>query len=317
MQLHAVPRRGARLVLLAALAAGWPQAAAAAVSVDLLDLFAAEDDAGGWRLEVSLEGTELTDVLLTPPGRGAITLSCADIGGGTIECDFDDPPSSAPGFASLAVLLAAYPAGPWTLDVDGSALTAAVAFGPTEPDDRVTVTSPAEGAADVSPTPTIDYSHACSNCVALGFEIWNPPAETVGLELFVFGSPPASPGSVAYADFTSNQGPKPPALPNGTYRLTASTIVGSVTTEPLVPSGSFTYTTGAIRDDDQLFTVPEPSGAAGALAALAALGCLGARSTRREPRLTSPSCARARTSSRAARPAPCCLASAWSRSRSR
>jgi len=93
----------------------------------------------------------------------------------------------------------------------------------------------------------------------------------VGLERSFLGAPLPTEGSVPYADFESTEGPKPPELPDGQYRLTVSTAVGSITTQSLTPGGDeFEYVSAGVRNVDIFFTVPEP-GAAGLGVVLAAV----------------------------------------------
>jgi hypothetical protein len=101
----------------------------------------------------------------------------------------------------------------------------------------------------------------------------------VVLEYLAQGDPPTTPNTVPYGDFTSPDGPTPDALQNGVYELFASAVVASISEQTLA-SGTpqqqpFEYTTGAGRDTQTSFTVPEPTGAA-----IAALGALVALSRR-------------------------------------
>lgn len=129
-----------------------------------------------------------------------------------------------------------------------------------------TVSDPAPGATNVSGMPTVVYTQDCTNCVALIFEIDGIGGPTdVGLER-IYLAPPALPteGAIPYAEFESFEGdPKPEVLPDGDYRMTATTAVGSITMESLTPDGDdFEYVTGGLRNVDTLFTVPEPGAAA-------------------------------------------------------
>jgi hypothetical protein len=253
--------------------------------VELLDLIAAEGS-DGWRLEIDLEGTGISSVFIHRGPLPMLQLTCMP-SAGFVDCQYDDPPPTQPGYPSLAALLAVHVPGTWGLLVDG-VLSASFAFGPVEPNGTVTVTAPASGATDVSPTPTIDYTHDCSNCNVLAFEIEDFDGTLgIGLETFLFGPPLPSPGSVPYAILESFEGPKPPALPNGRYELFASTAVGAITVVPFDQGGSFEYTTGAIRDRRTVFTVPEPASAtSAAVAALAAVCC--ARRSRARARRRTP-----------------------------
>lgn len=257
------PLRTVLLVAVAAALAG-PATARAAVTLDLFALLAYEDDSG-WRLVAELEGSnEITTATLTPPARPAFALACGASSERT-ECEFESSEA-----ASLAELLTAYPSGQWTLSLNGGTRSATLGFAPVAPDGLVTVTSPADGAADVSPTPTIAWVHDCSNCVALSFDLVDVAgAFPIGLEVFVAGSPPPSPGSLAYDALESYRGPKPAALPDGSYALAAATVVGSVTNRNLTPGGdAFEYSSGALRATESRFTVPEPAAPAATAAAL-------------------------------------------------
>lgn len=68
-----------------------------------------------------------------------------------------------------------------------------------------------------------------------------------------------SPGSLSYGQLECYQGPKPSSLPDGVYALTASTVVGEITTERLAPGNdALEYSQGALRNVRTTFTVPEP-----------------------------------------------------------
>jgi hypothetical protein len=220
-----------------------------------------------WFLNIGIEGsTNITSASLTPPGKAAIPLVCTNQGG-FVACDFD-----AVGFASLEQLLESYPAGTWVLELNSGDRTANLDFDPVDPDGVGTVSDPLDGAANVSPTPSVSYDQDCTNCDALIVEIngHTTPVD-VGLERVLF-APLAASGSVSYADFESFEGPKPSALPDGQYHLTLSTAVGGITTENLTPGGdAFDYVTAGIRNVDTFFTVPEPSAAALGVAVAALL----------------------------------------------
>jgi len=260
--------------LLAFLAAHAAAPAQAAVTLDIASLFAVEDDSG-WRLRVELEGSgDVASATLAPPGQPAFALACGSSGEGT-ECEFESAEA-----ASLAALLAVYPSGEYQLALNGGTHTAGLPFDPVAPDGLVTVTSPADGEAYVDPTPAISWTHDCTNCVALGFDLVDLAAPIdVGLERFVI--PPVSPGSISWSQLESYRGPKPSALPDGLYGLTASTAVGEIATERLTPGNDgFEYTQGALRDVRTTFTVPEPGAVASGVALLAALGCAAGRRAR-------------------------------------
>jgi hypothetical protein len=232
--------------------------------VGLLEIFPFEND--GWRLEVHLEGSDaVTTATLTPPGAPAIDLACTASGVGASECELLEPPPIEGGYETLAALLAVYPAGDWVLTVNGS-LTATVSVLPVEPDGVVTVTSPPDDSY-TSATPTIEYEHDCTNCVAVYFEIDDSSA--IELEVFLGGTPPASPGSIPYSELVSSAGPKPPELPDGLYRLTAGVAVGYQEIETLSDLTTFQYTMAVGSEGASSFTVPEPF--APGVAALAAL----------------------------------------------
>jgi hypothetical protein len=243
-----------------------------AQTLDIVSLTAEQGTFGGdpdWFLNVGVEGsTNITSASVTPPGQAAIPLDCADQGT-FVECDFEHLD-----FPSLASLLATYPAGTWVLELNSGARTANLDFSPVAPDGVGTASDPANGATNVSPTPTVSYDQDCTNCDALLVEITGI-ATPIQVELErVFFAPLDASGSVPYADFEPFEGStKPPELPEGQYQLSLSTVVGSLTTETLTPGGDeFEYATGGIRNVETTFTVPEPSAAAlgVALAALLA-----------------------------------------------
>lgn len=244
-------------ILALAAAASLAGARAGAQTLEVVDL-TAEEEVSGWFLNVSLEGsTNIASASVTPPGGPAIDLACLNLGD-LVECDFEDP-----GFTSLAELLASYPAGTWDLELNGGDRTASLDFSPVEPDGDASVSDPADNATNVSPTPTIVYSQDCTNCLLLLFEIDVAGGQgDISLEGLIFAPIPAS-GSVPYADLESADGPKPAELPEGEYRLTNSIAAGSITMESLTPGGDdFEYGTGAVRNVETSFTVPEPSAAA-------------------------------------------------------
>lgn len=232
----------------------------------------AERDSTGWRFVAAFEGSgNITSATLRPPGGTAIPLACETVGLDEVECLFEDS-----GFASLTALLVTYPAGSYALSLNGGARTATLPFGPVEPDGVVTIIDPTNGEANVPGTPTISYTHDCTKCVALVFEVTDLGAPIpVGLELFVFGSPPPSIGTVPYAALESFEGSKPSELPLGSYALVASTAVGTIGEAVLAPGGApFEYATGALLGTESSFTVPEPAEFVAGWVASAALAVL-------------------------------------------
>ena len=127
--LAAVTRLACVATAVAALAL--PAAAAEQSFVSIV----AVQTATGWFFETEVDG---------PPGRsptrrshrppGLRSLSAASPSGDGDSCYRTDPPEGGAGFASLAALLAAYPAGSYLLSLDGGALTAQLDFAPLEPD---------------------------------------------------------------------------------------------------------------------------------------------------------------------------------------
>jgi hypothetical protein len=230
--------------------------------------------AAGWFFEAEVDADPglLPDAALTPPGGSPVALGCTTSTDAD-SCFVTDPPVEGPGFATLAALLASHPAGSYLLSIDGGALTAHLDFAPVEPDGSVHVTSPADGARSVDDTPTLAYTQDCDSCGFLFFEIDGfGSAEGVSLETTRIGTPPlASSGSVPYSELTSSEGPKPAALPDGSYRLSASAGVGSLTTETFDQGGELGYGTGAEQRTTTLFTVPEPGTWPAAVASLVAL----------------------------------------------
>jgi len=251
---------------------GLPAAADAETFVSIV----AVQTAAGWFLETDLDGPPGTipDATLTPPGGSPLTLTC-EFAGGEDRCFRTDPPADGVGFGSLAALLAIYPAGSYLLSLDGGALTAQLDFAPAEPDGSVAVMLPANGAVGVSPTPSIAFTNDCDTCGFLFFEIEGFDAtDGISLETTRIGPPPfPATGTVDYAELSSLGGPKPAALPDGSYRLAAGAGRGSLTDETFQEGGGFQYGTGAERRTTTGFTVPEP---AGGLASAAMLGAFGA-----------------------------------------
>jgi hypothetical protein len=260
------------LVLLAAIAA---PAAQAHLDVYRAELFAIERD-GSWRFVMLVEGSEdVALAVVTPPGGGALQVPCQTLGFELVECARVQPAPPAAGFASLAALRAAYPAGDYTVATTGPR-SGVVPFDPLDPDGAVTVLEPAPGAV-VGPTPTISYKNDFNGCAALLFQIEETgPTPDVGLETVLLATHAAS-GSIAYADLAPFEGEtKPPELPEGSYELLAAAVTGVQGVTTFSPGGDFVdYSSGARRDGLVHFTVPEPSGralgdaAVGAVAALA------------------------------------------------
>lgn len=236
-------------------------------------------------LEVNLSGTGITDAQFLAPGHAPIALDC-QASGATIDCAYEHPHSQEPGYASLAALLADWNAGDWAVTLNGGQYaTEPLSFAPVAPDGTATVTAPAPGSTGVSSTPTVTYTHDCTNCNVILVEVSDVPNLAVDLEQFLMGAPLASPNSVTYDQLDSTSGPKPAALPNGLYEVFVTTGKGSIETRQLDQGGSpvdsFELATAALRETRETFTVPEPT--TGAAAALAALWLLRALDTRVRP----------------------------------
>lgn len=244
-----------------------------------LEMIALET-ADGWILEASAEGSDqLTSLTLTPPGKPAFPFVCAPSGPSAARCEYAD----AEAFASLAALLVDFPAGTWSLLVNGT-LGASLPFTPVEPDGTMTVTSPGNGATNVGATPSISYTHDCTNCSTVLIEL-QEEFGNLELEFLISGEPPETSATVPYSDFDSRNGPTPEALPDGLYQVRSGALVGHGSVETLgagTPGQhNFQYVRGAERDVDTFFVVPEPMGAS--IAAIASLVAL-ARRRRQSPR---------------------------------
>jgi len=232
-----------------------------------------------WFFDVNLEGSNaVASATLTPPGKPAFALTCVVLGPSATGCEYDDPPDGLPGFDSLASLVSVYPAGQWLLTVNGT-LTASITFAPVEPNSEVQVTSPANGSV-AGGTPTISYTHGCSNCGFLYFEL-DGDAQGVELEAMVGGTPPPSPGSISYDEWVSLAGPKPALLPDGEYTLLSATATGGLAIVTLSDASTFQYAAATSLETVTSFTVPEP--AESALAVLAVLFGLARRRGRAAP----------------------------------
>jgi hypothetical protein len=244
----------------------------AQLSVSMVTLVAVRD-ANGWRIDGELEGSDVTSAVLTPPGRAAFALAC-ESGPGVVLCERVEPAPPAPGFASLAALLADYPAGNWSLSVNGGARTTTLPFDPQQPDGVVTVTNPANGAMNVTSTPGVAYENACASCGFLLFMIED--AATLGLETeidaIVIGPPPLLSGQLDFADFFDAA---PTPLADGSYRLITGAGVGVLEVrsfdQGIGAAYEFEYGSGADLETATSFSVPEPAGGAFA-AAVALLG---------------------------------------------
>jgi hypothetical protein len=261
--------RNAVILLVAAVAL--TSSAQAQLEPDFVTILAVRD-AGGWRIDVEVEGIDLTSASFTPPGQPALDVPC-EVGSGEILCQRVEPAPPSAGAASLAMLLTQFPAGGWLLSVNDGARTATVPFDPQEPDGLVTVTDPANGATNVSATPDLSYQNACASCNFLEFRIED--AATLG-ELFeigglVSGPPPLPSGQLDFADFEDAPGP----LPNGAYGLMAAAIDGSLETRSFDQGPEFEFGFGASLQSYTLFSVPEANGAA--LVAIATLLALARR----------------------------------------
>jgi len=260
-----------RMLLVAAIVVTSLQANAQ-LSVSIVTLLAVRD-ANGWRIDGEVEGSGVTSAVLTPPGRAGFALPC-ESGPGVVLCERVEPAPPAPGFASLAALLADYPAGSWSLSVNGGVLTATLPFDPQEPDNVVTVTDPANGAMNVTSTPGLAYQNDCTNCAFLLFMIED--AATLGLvteiEAMVSGPPPLPSGQLDFADFFDGA---PTPLADGSYRLIAGAGAGSLEVrnfdQGTGAAFEFQYGRGANLETATSFSVPEPAGGAFA-AAIALLG---------------------------------------------
>jgi hypothetical protein len=261
-------------VLLAAIAA-LSTSAQAQLEPQMVTIFAVRD-AGGWRIDVETEGLGMTSASFTPPGQLALDVPC-ESGAGVILCERVEPPPPSAGAATLAALLAQFPAGGWLLSVNGGARTATLPFDPQEPDDVVTVTDPANGATNVSATPGVSYQNACASCTFLEFRIED--AATLGeafeIEAIRVGLPPLPSGQIGFADFFAGT---PVPLPDGDYQLMAAAGTGALGTRSFDQGGEFQYGAGASLQSPTLFSVPEADG--GALVAGAALLALAGLSKR-------------------------------------
>jgi hypothetical protein len=244
---------------IALLAASSVQAEPAVGVVTLL----AVRDAYGWHIDAEVEGTGLASASFTPPGRPSLDLPCENDPDVRL-CEREAPAPPAAGYASLADLLTAYPAGSWQLAVNGGALTAALPFDPAEPNGVVTVTDPADGAVFVSAEPDVSYANACTTCPFLEFRIED--AQTQGLaveiETLVTGVPPLPSGQVAFADFFDAT---PAPLAPGAYDIVAGAALGSLMIASFDQGGGafeFQYGRGAEFQTVTTFSVPEPEAAA-------------------------------------------------------
>jgi hypothetical protein len=226
-------------------------------------------DAGGWRIDVEIEGIGLTSASFTPPGQPALVVAC-ESGPGEVLCERIEPAPPAAGAPTLAALLTQFPAGNWLVSVDGGVLSATVPFAPVEPDGVVTVTDPANGATNVSPTPDVSYQNACSSCTFLEFRIED--AATLGtvfeIDAFLSGAAPLPSGLLDFEAF--DEGTAPP-LPDGEYQLMAAAIDGALEARSFDQGGAFDFGAGASLQTRTSFRVPEPGAAALAAAAAAAL----------------------------------------------
>jgi hypothetical protein len=272
------------MIALLALAA-LSQSAQAQLDPQMATILAVRD-AAGWRIDVEVEGLGLTSVAFTPPGQPALDVPC-ESGSGVILCERVEPPPPSAGAATLAALLVQFPAGSWSLSVNGGALTAALPFDPQEPDGVVTVTDPANGATQVSSTPTVSYQNGCALCTFLEFQIEDLATlgEVFEIGALVFGAAPLPSGQLDFADFTTENTPGP--LPVGDYRMMAAAGIGALETRAFDQGPEFQFGSGASLQSHTLFSVPEADGAAIAAAAalLVLTGCRrGARRARGVPR---------------------------------
>lgn len=258
-----------RAALVVAVVLALASSAQAQLDPGLVTILAVRD-AGGWRLDVEVEGTGITSAAFTPPGGPVLDVPCED-DPDVVLCERVEPAPPAAGAASLAALLTQFPAGSWALAVNGGALTATLPFDPVEPDGVVTVTDPADGATNVGATPDVTYQNGCATCTFLEFRIEDAATlgETFETSTVLFGPAPLPSGQLYFADF--GNGPPTP-LANGEYQLMAAAGVGALETYGFDQGGDFEYGAGASLQTYTGFTVPEPGAAAfAAVAALAAL----------------------------------------------
>jgi hypothetical protein len=197
--------------------------------------------AGGWRIDVEVEGIGLTSASFTPPGQPALVVAC--------ESGQEKSSASAssrrrrPQAPTLAALLTQFPAGNWLVSVDGGVLTATVPFARSAGRRRL-ITDPANGATNVSATPGVSYQNACSNCTFLEFRIED--AATLGtvfeIDAFLSGAAPLPSGLLDFEAF--DEGTAPP-LPDGEYRLMAAAIDGALEARSFDQGGAFDFGAGA------------------------------------------------------------------------
>ena len=214
-------------------------------------------------MDVEVECAGVTAAVFTPPGGAAFVVPCEN-DPDVVLCERVEPAPPAAGFASLAALLAAYPAGSWSLSLNGGARTATVPFDPEQPSGVVAVTSPADGATNVSSMPSVAYQNGCTNCGFLLFLIED--AATAGLvteiEALRTGPPPLPSGQIGFGEFFDGT---PSALSPGDYRLIAGAGVGALAVRSFDqgagPAYEFQYGGGASLETATSFRVPEPPAA--------------------------------------------------------
>jgi len=270
-----------------ALLAGVPFSAGGAAALEVDDVVIAAEELGsaGWFFEVEIEGTtDLSAAAITPPGQSERSFGC-EVFGTSASCEFEDPPLSMGGFASLTQLLGTWPAGTYTVAVSDGVnppLTANVTFDPVAPDGTMNVTSPIDGEANVSPTPTVTYTHDCTNCTHFFLDIETEVGPGMFNSVAEFETPETtSPNNVPLSSFTDPEDMPVANLPDGDYILFGG--LGNLSETPGVafnedPAKTFFFETGAEHETDAImFTVPEPSSRAAGAVVMAVLGLLALR----------------------------------------
>lgn len=241
-------------------------------SLDVVRLEAAREDQGAglqWFFFAEANGGALNSITVTPPIGSPVVLTDPAMMGE--EFDFESN-----GFSSLGNLNAVFPAGTYTVTVDGTQ-TSSLFWDPTIPagaagDPSLSITSPASMETGVSSTPDVTYALDCTNCSDLDIEIFDLLTDgATALFSTSASAPPALPNPILFSSLISEN--MLTELPDGDVVIDMLVGLSAFDTGTLSPSGGgFDYEEVGSLLAMSTFQVPEPSATFASLAALATVG---------------------------------------------
>ena len=204
-------------MVLAALAAVWAGSAAPASAIDIAQIaidrgVGQAPGVGSWFVEISVTGSDLRSAVLSSGAGGNITLSPVGTTGelrGGMQ------------FADLAALNAAFPVGSWTLDLNAGEVVAGLSYTPLVlPNGSAAITTAFDDEGDVSLTPLMQISNACSNCQLYSGSTAFGPTALVG-RIALLGNPTPL-ETIIVPPNTTQIGFGNPLQPGGQYRFETS-----------------------------------------------------------------------------------------------